>query len=97
MPKSAALRKSSPATSRKPDLVKAGALPAEALKQEFPPIALPIKPPFLPAEAKQVHQFSSGSWAAGAYIDDRSGAFAYCYGAATYQNSIIMSVVVIAV
>src|SRR5437763_6058529 len=59
MAKSAALRKSP--QSRKPDLVEAGALPAEALKQEFPPIALPIQPPFPPAEAKLVDEIPSDS------------------------------------
>ena len=59
MAKSAALRKSPP--SRNPDLVEAGALPPDELKQEFPPIALPIKPPFPPAEAKLVDEIPSGA------------------------------------
>ncbi len=41
-----------------------GALPAEELKQEFPPIALPIKPPFPPMEAKAVAELPKGeNWA----------------------------------
>ncbi len=37
-----------------------GALPAEELKQEFPPIALPIQPPFPPMEAKAVAELPEG-------------------------------------
>jgi ATP-dependent DNA ligase len=37
-----------------------GALPAEELKQEFPPIALPIQPPFPPMEAKPVAELPKG-------------------------------------
>jgi len=51
--------------------------------------ALPVSP----ANAKE-RRFYSGTWAAGAYRDDRTGAFSYCYGAAAYKNSIVMSVVV---
>src|SRR3954464_10916069 len=40
--------------------VKDGAVPAEELKQEFPPIALPIRPPFPPMEAKSVDEIPSG-------------------------------------
>jgi ATP-dependent DNA ligase len=41
-----------------------GALPADELKQEFPPIALPIQPPFPPMEAKAVAEIPKGdSWA----------------------------------
>jgi ATP-dependent DNA ligase len=41
-----------------------GALPAEELKQEFPPIALPIQPPFPPMEAKAVAELPKGeNWA----------------------------------
>ena len=39
-------------TASKPAHIAEGALPAEELKQEFPPIALPIRPPFPPMEAK---------------------------------------------
>lgn len=37
-----------------------GAVPAEELKQEFPRIALPIKPPFPPMEAKLVDEVPRG-------------------------------------
>lgn len=40
--------------------VEAGAVPAEELKQAFPPINLPIKPPFPPMEAKLVAEIPSG-------------------------------------
>ena len=41
-----------------------GALPAEELAQEFPPIALPIQPPFPPMEAKAVAELPQGdNWA----------------------------------
>src|SRR6185312_10062673 len=41
-----------------------GALPAEELKQEFPPIALAIQPPFPPMEAKAVAELPKGdNWA----------------------------------
>jgi ATP-dependent DNA ligase len=47
----------------KPDIAE-GAVPAEELKQEFPPIALPIQPPFPPMEAKSVAELPEGSnWA----------------------------------
>ena len=47
----------------KPDITE-GALPAEELKQEFPPIALPIQPPFPPMEAKAVAELPKGeNWA----------------------------------
>ena len=48
---------------QKPDITE-GALPAEELKQEFPPIALPIQPPFPPMEAKAVAELPQGdNWA----------------------------------
>lgn len=37
-----------------------GALPAEELKQEFPPIPLPIQPPFPPMEAKAIAELPEG-------------------------------------
>ncbi len=37
-----------------------GAIPAEELKQEFPPIALPIPPPYPPMEAKPVAEIPRG-------------------------------------
>jgi ATP-dependent DNA ligase len=40
--------------------VKAGAVPAEELKQNFPPIDLPIRPPFPPMEAKSVDEIPNG-------------------------------------
>jgi ATP-dependent DNA ligase len=40
--------------------VKAGAVPAEELKQAFAPINLPIQPPFPPAEAKAVGEIPRG-------------------------------------
>jgi ATP-dependent DNA ligase len=44
--------------------VTEGALAAEELKQEFPPIALPIRPPFSPMEAKAVAELPTGdNWA----------------------------------
>ncbi|HEX4488974.1 MAG TPA: ATP-dependent DNA ligase [Terriglobales bacterium] len=41
--------------------VKAGAVPAEDLKQAFAPINLPIQPPFPPAEAKAVAEIPQGN------------------------------------
>ncbi|MBV8205485.1 MAG: ATP-dependent DNA ligase [Acidobacteria bacterium] len=40
--------------------IKAGAVPAAALKQAFPPIRLPIQPPFPPMEARLVSEIPSG-------------------------------------
>jgi ATP-dependent DNA ligase len=40
--------------------VQAGAVPAEDLKEAFPPIALPIHPPFPPAEAKPITDIPQG-------------------------------------
>src|SRR5205085_6646986 len=46
--------------ARKAAKVDAGAVPAEELKQPFPPIDLPIQPPFPPMEAKLVTEIPSG-------------------------------------
>ncbi len=40
--------------------VESGAVPAEELKAEFPPIDLPLKPPFPPMEAKSVDEIPHG-------------------------------------
>jgi ATP-dependent DNA ligase len=40
--------------------LEAGAVPADELKQPFPPINLPIQPPFPPMEAKLVAEIPSG-------------------------------------
>ena len=40
--------------------VKAGAVPSEELGQTFPPIRLPLQPPYPPAEAKSVSEIPSG-------------------------------------
>jgi ATP-dependent DNA ligase len=40
--------------------VQSGAVPAEALEQSFPPIRLPIHPPYPPAEARSVAEIPSG-------------------------------------
>jgi len=40
--------------------VAEGAVPADELKQEFPPIKLPIKPPYPPMEAKAVGEIPRG-------------------------------------
>jgi ATP-dependent DNA ligase len=47
-------------TSSSKERVKAGAVPAEELKQEFPSINLPIRPPFPPMEAKLVSEMPAG-------------------------------------
>jgi ATP-dependent DNA ligase len=41
-------------------LVAEGAVPADELKQEFPPIKLPIRPPYPPMEAKSVDEIPRG-------------------------------------
>jgi ATP-dependent DNA ligase len=41
--------------------VIAGATPADELKAPFPPISLPLRPPFPPMEAKSVQQIPAGS------------------------------------
>lgn len=43
-----------------PSKVTAGALPAEALEGDFPPIDLPVRPPFPPMEAKAVDRIPGG-------------------------------------
>ncbi len=43
-----------------PTKITDGAVPAEDLKQEFPRIALPIKPPYPPMEAKLVDEIPRG-------------------------------------
>ncbi len=40
--------------------VTEGAVPADELKQEFPPITLPIRPPYPPMEAKSVDEIPRG-------------------------------------
>jgi ATP-dependent DNA ligase len=55
MPKSKVKTERSKATR-----VKVGAVPPEALGQHFPPIRLPIKPPYPPMEAKSVEEIPSG-------------------------------------
>lgn len=45
----------------RPGNITEGALPAEELKQEFPRIALPIKPPYPPMEAKLVDAIPRGN------------------------------------
>jgi ATP-dependent DNA ligase len=55
MPKSKVKTERSKATR-----VKVGAVPPEALGQAFPPIRLPIKPPYPPMEAKSVDEIPSG-------------------------------------
>ncbi|HZP24920.1 MAG TPA: ATP-dependent DNA ligase [Terriglobales bacterium] len=40
--------------------VTEGAVPADELKQEFPPIKLPIRPPYPPMEAKAVEEIPRG-------------------------------------
>jgi ATP-dependent DNA ligase len=43
-----------------PSKITEGAVPAEELKQEFPRIALPVKPPYPPMEAKLVDEIPRG-------------------------------------
>jgi ATP-dependent DNA ligase len=45
---------------RKSDRVSEAAVPAEKLKQPFPPIKLPIRPPFPPMEAKLAREIPGG-------------------------------------
>jgi ATP-dependent DNA ligase len=49
--------KKEPASKRP---VTAGALPAEALEGDFPPIALPVHPPFPPMEARSAESIPGG-------------------------------------
>jgi ATP-dependent DNA ligase len=54
-PTSNRIEKVMPRSSKpKADRINKGAVPAEKLKQEFSKIALPIKPPYPPAEARSV-------------------------------------------
>ncbi len=45
---------------RKTPRVSEAAVPAEDLKQAFPPIKLPVRPPYPPMEAKNVKEIPSG-------------------------------------
>jgi ATP-dependent DNA ligase len=47
-------------TSSHANKVAEGAVPADELKQEFPPIKLPIRPPYPPMEAKLVDEIPRG-------------------------------------
>ena len=47
-------------TNREHDRVAEAAVPAEEVKQSFPPIDLPIRPPFPPMEAKSVKEIPEG-------------------------------------
>lgn len=49
-----------PRTKTNTNRVTEAAVPAEALRAEFPSIALPIQPPFPPMEAKSVAEIPSG-------------------------------------
>ncbi|HVI11171.1 MAG TPA: ATP-dependent DNA ligase [Candidatus Binatia bacterium] len=49
-----------PARKKKADRVTEGAIPAQALAQDFSPIRLPIHPPFPPEEAKSVAEIPAG-------------------------------------
>ncbi|MFL6202858.1 MAG: ATP-dependent DNA ligase, partial [Thermoanaerobaculia bacterium] len=50
-------------SKKKPDRVETAAVPAEALAGEFPKIALPIKPPYPPMEARSVERIpGEGGW-----------------------------------
>lgn len=55
-----ATKRKSANKSKATDLAE-GAVPAEELKQEFPPIALPIQPPYPPMEAKAVAEIPQGA------------------------------------
>jgi len=46
--------------SSKPSQITEGAVPADELKQEFPPIKLPVRPPYPPMEAKSVEEIPRG-------------------------------------
>jgi ATP-dependent DNA ligase len=47
---------------KRPADVTAGALPSEALEGDFPPIALPVHPPFPPMEARSAERIPGGGW-----------------------------------
>src|SRR6478672_3715947 len=53
MPKSAK-------AAKKPDRVRAAAVPPEALTGEFPQLGLPVEPPFPPMEARSVARLPAG-------------------------------------
>src|SRR6185436_20400652 len=55
-----AARKRSPKKAPSPSKVAAGAIPAEALEGDFPPIDLPSRPPYPPMEAKAVDRIPGG-------------------------------------
>jgi ATP-dependent DNA ligase len=46
--------------SSRADNITSGAVPADKLKQEFPRVALPIRPPYPPMEAKLVEEIPRG-------------------------------------
>jgi ATP-dependent DNA ligase len=52
--------KAKSAVRKKPDRVKAGAIPAKDLDKDFSPIRLPIRPPYPPEEAKSVDEIPKG-------------------------------------
>jgi ATP-dependent DNA ligase len=56
------VRKTSRKTSanKSVDPVTAGAIPAEHSKEAFPPVQLPIRPPYPPAESKPVEEIPTG-------------------------------------
>ena len=56
-PKASSRAASSPAKKTKATV---GAVPAEELKQEFPPIKLPIRPPYPPMEALSIAEIPQG-------------------------------------
>jgi ATP-dependent DNA ligase len=56
MPKQKKTRQS----KKKSDPINKGAVPAEDLAEAFPPIRLPIQPPYPPAEAKSVSEIPEG-------------------------------------
>ena len=47
-------------SKRRPETVTEGAVAADALKQDFPRISLPIRPPYPPMEAKLVEEVPRG-------------------------------------
>src|SRR5436190_23931496 len=47
-------------TPRRPGDIEAGAVPAEELRQPFPRLSLPIRPPFPPMEAELVGEIPEG-------------------------------------
>lgn len=59
MPRKASSRAASSRLSKKTKAT-VGAVPAEELKQEFPPIKLPIRPPYPPMEALSIAEIPAG-------------------------------------